>query len=129
VAPRAARSPLHAAVVAFLTRYFTAINSHDYAAYQALFATAVRGGRSSAAFASGYGSSRDSRVTLRAIGPRAGPEVKASVSFVSHQLPADSPTHSSCTFWHIALFLAPAGDGYLIEPPPASYRAAAGPCS
>jgi hypothetical protein len=129
VAPGPARSPLQPGVASFLTRYFTAINSHDYAAYQVLFATKLHGGLSSAAFATGYGSSRDSRVILRGIAVQGGGQLKASVSFISHQLPADSATHSSCTSWHIALFLARHGGNYVIESPPASYSAAARSCS
>jgi hypothetical protein len=128
VAPAAAGARQASAVQAFLTRYFTAINKHNFAAYQALFIASQRGDLSAAAFARGYGSSRDSQATLRSISVPAAGKLVATVSFVSHQQPADSATHSSCTSWTISLFLIKQASTYLIHTPPAGYGATAAAC-
>jgi hypothetical protein len=129
VEPQAASAPHAAAVQAFLRRYFTAINNHDYAAYRQLFSRELRGGLSATQFASGYGSSQDSLATLRSITVPAAGRVKADVTFVSHQRPADSATHSACTTWSISLFLGKQGGKYVIESPPAGYGATSAACS
>lgn len=129
VAPAAAGARQASAVEAFLTRYFTAINRHDFAAYQSLFIASQRSGLSAATFARGYGSSRDSQATLRSIVVPSAEKLIATVSFVSHQQPADSATHSSCTSWTISLFLIKQANSYLIHTPPAGYGATAAACS
>jgi hypothetical protein len=129
VAPAVAGAPQAAAVGAFLTRYFTAINDHDYAAYRLLFSPKLRGGLSAAAFTSGYGSSQDSGAVLRSIAAPAAGQLQAAVSFVSHQQPADSATRSTCTAWTISLYLVKRGTEYVLESPPAGYRATATACS
>jgi hypothetical protein len=129
VEPEAASAPQAAAVKAFLTRYFTAINKHDYAAYRQLFSRELRGGLSAAQFATGYGSSQDSLATLRSITTPASGQVKADVTFVSHQQPGDSATHSACTTWSISLFLGKQDGRYVIESPPAGYGASSAACS
>ncbi len=128
IAPAAASAPQAPAVKAFLIRYFTAINEHDFAAYRSLFSDTQRGGLSAAAFARGYGSSRDSQATLRSIAVGAAGQLVATVSFVSHQQPADSATHSACTSWTISLFLIKQSGAYVIHTPPAGYGATAAAC-
>jgi hypothetical protein len=129
VAPAAADTPEAGPVAAILTRYFAAINGHDFRAYQRLFGRAVRGELSAAAFGSGYGSTRDSGAVLRSI-RMAGPgELAATVTFTSHQQPATSATNSACTRWRITLYLVRQGAGYVLTSPPAAYRAAATSCS
>jgi hypothetical protein len=56
-------------------------------------------------------------------------QLQAAVTFTSHQQSAASPTHSSCTAWTISLYLLREGHTYVIESPPASYRATAAACS
>jgi hypothetical protein len=129
VLPAAASAPQARAVEAFLAAYFTAINEHDFAAYQALFGATLRVGLSPAAFARGYGSSQDSQATLHSISVSAGGRLVATVSFVSHQQPSDSATHSSCTAWTISLYLTKRADTYAIQAPPAGYGATAAACS
>jgi hypothetical protein len=129
VTPGAAAAPDAPAVENFLTRYFTAINDHSYPAYQRLFSAAIRGGLSAAAFQTGYGSSRDSRATLRSITALGGGQLAAAVTFISRQQPADSPTHSACTAWSITLYLVRQHGGLVIEPPPAGYSATSSTCS
>ena len=129
VLPAAASAPQARGVEAFLAAYFTAINEHDFAAYQALFGPTLRVGLSPAAFARGYGSSQDSQAMLHSISVSAGGRLVATVSFVSHQQPADSATHSSCTAWTISLYLTKRADTYAIQAPPAGYGATAAACS
>ena len=126
--PAAASGPHAAAVVAFLTRYFTAINDHDFAAYKRLFSTSLRGGLSRTAFARGYGSSQDSQATLQSIAGTGQAELAAAVTFTSHQRPAASPKHTACNVWTISLYLARHGSGYVIVSPPSSYQASVSTC-
>jgi len=123
VKPAAATSPRAPAVVAFLTRYFTAINHHDYAAYRMLFSRRVRGQLSASAFATGYGTSRDSHMTLRSLATQGSGPLIADVTFTSHQQPAASPTNSSCNHWTISLYLARRAHGYVLVSPPSDYGA------
>jgi hypothetical protein len=130
VTSAAAAGPDAKAVARFVIRYFRAINQHDFATYRSLFSVSLRGGLSSAAFTRGYGSSRDSLATLRAISPVGASELDAAVSFTSHQQPADTPSRSACTTWNISLYLVRQGhSGYVIVSPPAGYRASFAACS
>jgi len=125
----AATQPHVTAVVSFLTRYFTAINSHDYQAYQRLFSSSVRSQLSAAAFGSGYGSTTDSRAVLRNISAVGLGRLAVLISFTSHQQPAGSVTDSSCTTWSIVLYLARQGHKYVLQSPPSNYQASATSCS
>jgi hypothetical protein len=127
--PAAAGAPHEAAVVAVLNRYFSAINDHAYGAYEGLFSPAVRNGLSQATFTAGFGTTRDSAVTLRSISALGTGELEASVTFTSHQQPAASPTHSSCTAWRISLYLVKQGRRYLLTAPPPGYQASFRSCS
>jgi zinc-ribbon domain len=107
-------------VAAFLASYFRAINHHQYGRYAALFEPRLR--PTPAEFASGYRSTHDSAAVLDGLsGTGAG--LAAAVRFRSHQRPADSPTGTACTAWHIVLYLAPRGSSYQIVHPPAGYHA------
>jgi hypothetical protein len=129
VAPAAATAKHAAGVIAFLNRYFKAINSHDYPAYQRLFSAGLRGGLSAEAFASGYGTTHDSAVTLTGISSTGTGQLQAAVTFTSHQQPAASPTHSSCTDWTISLYLTAQDHHYKLATPPGSYAAADRACT
>jgi hypothetical protein len=126
--PSAASAPQEAAVVAVLNRYFSAINSHAYNAYEKLFSPAVRTGLSPATFMSGFGTTRDSAETLHSIGVIGAGQVEAVVTFTSHQQAAASPTRSSCTAWRISLYLIRQGRRYLLAAPPPGYQASFHSC-
>ncbi len=129
VAPAAAGSAHATAVVTFLTRYFTAINGHDYAAYRKLFRPAVRAELSAQEFSAGYGSTRDSLAVLRSVGVARAGRLDVLITFTSHQRPAGSPTHSACTRWSIRLYLVRRDGSYLLQRPPSGYRASFRACS
>jgi hypothetical protein len=129
VTAAAAAAPDAKAVERFVTRYFRAINRHDFATYRTLFSARLRGGLSSKAFARGYGTSRDSRATLSAITGVGTGELDAALNFTSHQQASQTPSHSACTTWSISLYLARQGHGYVIVSPPAGYKASFGTCS
>jgi hypothetical protein len=128
LAESAAASPYQAGVLAFVSRYFAAINRHDFGAYERLFGPALRANLSATAFGSGYGTTTDIRITLRAIGVLSASEVVAQVTFTSHQQPATSPTNSVCTAWNVSLFLARQLRGYLLQQPPPWYQASFTAC-
>jgi hypothetical protein len=129
IAPAAATGPHEAAVVAFLNRYFHAINSHSYTAYQKLFSPSLRSGLSATTFSTGYGTTRDSAATLRSISVTTAGELEAAVSFTSHQQAANSPTNSTCTAWTISLYLSKSGGRYVLQTPPAGYQPVSRSCS
>ena len=107
-------------VAALLDRYFAAVNHREYQAYARLFAQPRA--LTPREFAWGYQTSHDSKATLVGVASLEG-GLKATVTFTSHQDPAESPDHSSCIDWRIALFLHRADFGYLIGMPPSGYRA------
>ena len=128
VTPAAAASPRAKHVVTFLNRYFDAINAHNFAAYRRLFTPSLRGGLSATAFQSGYGTTRDSAVTLRGVSATAAGEIQALVTFTSHQQASQSPTHSACTDWRISLYLVRNGARYALATPPGGYSASDSAC-
>ncbi|HEY1641499.1 MAG TPA: hypothetical protein VGG35_12475 [Streptosporangiaceae bacterium] len=126
VAPAARRQPGARPVSRFLSRYFRAINHHDYPAYLRLFSPASRAALSQSSFLAGYGSTRDSAprlVTLQAAGRR---QLAATVTFTSRQDAAASPEHEGCLRWRITVYLIRRGgqhERYFIGNPPAGYTA------
>ena len=116
-------------VAALLDRYFAAVNHREYRAYARLFAQPRQ--LTPREFAWGYRTSHDSRAVLAGISALKG-GLKATVTFTSHQDPAQSPDHSSCIDWRITLFLHQFRPGtqpaYLIGMPPAGYRAGLQAC-
>jgi hypothetical protein len=128
VAAGATANPAEPRITAFLDRYFTAINSHNYTAYSSLLDAREQSVNTPSSFNTGYGSTTDSTETLTGItGTSAGGEA-ATVSFTSHQSPAESPTKTSCTSWTITLYLQPNAGSYLIGPAPAGYHASYQAC-
>jgi hypothetical protein len=116
-------------VAAFLNQYFTAINNHDYQAYTSLLSPQAEQGLTQEQFDNGYGSTVDSAEILLGISTAANGDLVASVTFTSHQNPAESPDgDESCTNWNISLFLEQDGGGYLIDEPPPSYHASYQAC-
>lgn len=128
VAPAAARNPAAADVAIFLARYFRAINAHDYLAYRRLLDARMRQVETAEKFSAGFESTRDTGATLRRLSPAPDGRLAATVTFTSHQLPADSPDQTVCTHWAITLYLERAGARYVIGPPPADYQASHRPC-
>lgn len=127
ISAAAASNPSAPQIAAFLGKYFTAINSHNYQAYEALLGPQVPGITSSQ-FDSGYGSTADSHETLQEISSAANGDSVAQVTFTSHQRSAESATNSACTVWNISLYLIPNADSYLIDNPPSSYHAWSAAC-
>ncbi len=114
-------------VTAFLNSYFTAINAHDYQAYDSLLDQQLQPYPQSS-FDAGYGSTTDSNETLTSITDTGSGGEAASVTFTSHQQPAESPDNSSCDQWSITLFLVPNGNGYLEGAAPSTYHASYQAC-
>ena len=129
VAPAAASSPHETAVLPFLSSYFTAINNHDFAAYQQLFSPPLRAELTATMFTAGYGTTTDSAITLTDIGVIGAGELVAQVTFISHQQAVASPTDSACTSWSVSLYLLQQGSSYLLQQPPAGYQASYSACS
>ena len=127
LSPAAAADPRASQVADLVTAYFTAVNDHDFAAYFSLLSPSARLVVSPPQFHSDFGSTADSAAVLRRIS--GGPGAVATVTFVSHQSPADSPAGAACTTWRIRLFLAPSHDRFLINPTPPGYRPAFRACA
>ncbi len=128
VAPAVAGNPALPRVLAFLDRYFTAINTHDYQAYAGLLDQQVLEQSSATKFYSGDGSTTDSDATLVGISETNSGVVAAAITFTSRQQPAESPDQSACDNWSITVYLVPDGSGYLLGLPPAGYRASYTSC-
>lgn len=128
VAPGVAGNPDASAVTNMLTRYFAAINTHDFSSYQALLDARMRRTVTLAIFNQGYASTSDSAATLTGISTAHDGRTTANVTFTSHQNPAAGPDHSSCTNWSITLFLDRSGGGYLIGPAEPGYHASHRTC-
>lgn len=121
-------NPAEAGVVAYLNSYFTAINSHDYTAYNNLLVPSLQANDSQSTFNSGFGTTKDKAETLTSIADTGGGGEAATVKFTSNQSLADSASNSTCTHWTITLYLQPNGSGYLDGPAPAGYHAAFAAC-
>jgi len=115
-------------VAVFLGTYFAAINQRDYQTYISLFDDPARPDHSEQQFFPGYRTTTDSDPVLVAPTPTSTGEWAATVTFISHQSPAASATHSSCTSEDITLYLDPYGDSYLIGLPPSGYQPSRAAC-
>jgi hypothetical protein len=113
----------------FASRYFSAINDHDYQAYIALLAPGGPQVPTPGQFAAGYGSTSDTGATLTSTAPQGGGGYAIGLSFLSHQSASQSKTGTSCTAWQITLYLVPGGGSYLIASPPPGYHSAYRACS
>lgn len=125
----AAQDSAASPVAAFLDRYFTAINSHRYYAYEALLVPQLQRGLTRASFNNGYQGTIDSAISLINISTADNGDTRAVLKFTSHQIPNAANHQESCTNWRISLFLAQNGGGYLIDLPPPWYHSASAPCS
>jgi hypothetical protein len=129
IAPDAAQDADASSAAAFLNQYFSAINAHNYQAYDSLLSSQVPT-LTEEQFDSGYGTTADSAETLVSISTAANGDLDVAVTFTSHQNPADSPNRQEpCTDWNISLFLEQDSGGYLIDQPPSDYHAQDQACS
>jgi hypothetical protein len=110
-------------VEAYLNRYFSAINTRNYSAYQILLDAQQQQGNSRSKFDSGFATTKDSNEVLTGIENTGGGTLTANVSFTSRQSPGDSVDGSACNKWRISLFLVPSGTSYVITAAPAGYHA------
>ena len=123
VAPGVASNPAEPRVAAYLNRYFNAINTRNYSAYNSLLDAENQQSDSKSSFDSGFATTRDSDEVLTGITDTGGGSLTANVSFTSHQTPADSVDQSACDNWRVSLYLAPQGNGYVMTAAPAGYKA------
>lgn len=121
VAPGVASNPAAPKVEALLNRYFGAINTRNYTEYSSVLDAQMRANNPSSSFYSGYATTKDSAETLTSISSTGG-GLAATVSFTSHQSPADSVDNSPCNDWQLTLYLVPQGNGYVITTPPSGYQ-------
>jgi len=124
VSATAAQNPDANAVATFVSEYFSAINSHNFQAYDALFIPEIRQGETAQSFSSDFSSSADSDENLVAITTASDGDTAANLTFTSHQNASQAATHTgTCTDWNITLFLESNGTGYLDDTPPSGYHA------
>jgi hypothetical protein len=117
-----ASDPRAPAVLAFVRRYFTAINDHSFERYAKLFSASLRSDESTAAFERDFGSSTDSAATIIKIFTSGTGLTGAQITFTSHQKPSQSATGTeSCTDWNITLYLEDSSGHYLISQAPPGY--------
>jgi len=123
VAAGVAGDPAEPQVEAYLNRYFSAINAHNYSAYSSLLDAQEQQANTRATFNSGYATTQDSNEVLTGIDDTGGGNLTAHVSFTSRQSPANSVDGSACNNWQISLFLVPRGNSYVMTAAPAGYHA------
>lgn len=130
IAPAASGNDAAEDISQFFYQYFSAVNSHDYSDYIALFAPGVQV-PSSSQFDSGYGSTTDSGEVLAGISDAdPGGDVVAHLTFTSHQDPSQSPNRANCDKWDVNFYLfLNLNDNYLIDTPPSGYHARYTACS
>ena len=115
-------------MLTFLDEYFNAINTHNYQEYLSLLDAQEQQNETPAAFRAGFRTTTDSDATLVGLTSTGTGLVAASITFTSHQAPADSATHTSCTSWDITLYLGMQGGGYVMQLPPPGYKASYRAC-
>ena len=121
IGPGVASSAAEPAVETLLSHYFHGINSRDYAEYASTLNPAEQAKQSQSTFQSGYATTTDSGMTLTTLASN-GAGLVATVTFTSHQSPAQSVDHSPCNTWTLNFYLVPQGTGYLIGPAPSGYQ-------
>jgi hypothetical protein len=122
VAVAASAGSVPSAVAAVLTHYFQGINQHNYAEYASSQTAQGKADQPESSFNSGYATTNDTGMTLTSLTPTVSGDYTATVTFTSHQSPADSVDNSACNTWTLNLYLVPNGSGYLIAPAPAGYQ-------
>lgn len=124
----AALDPAAPEVLALLSQYFQAVNTHDYQLYQDIHAADAQASLDPDSFRLGFESTEDSDAVVTVIGVQPDGQPTAEVTFTSTQNSVDGPNGDTCDRWDITLFLEPDGDGYLITTPPSTYHASHQPC-
>ena len=127
LAPAAALYPGASAIEAVINRYFQAINSRDYAAYQATQSPGIA--MTALQFQAGFESTQDSDVLITGITTMSGGQPAADVTFTSRQQPQDGPEGESCTNWHVTMYFDGSAGTYTIGAPPNGYKAAYQACT
>ena len=114
-------------VETLLSHFFHGINTHDYAEYASTLNPAQQARQSQSTFQSGYATTTDSGMTLTTLASN-GSGLVATVTFTSHQSPAQSVDHRACNTWTLNFYLVPQGTGYLIGPAPSGYQPSHSDC-
>ena len=129
VSPALLGKPQLQPVVAFLTTYFVAINSHNFQQYASLFVPSIRATMQH--FGTGYATTFDSGATLTGLATTDTDHdhLAATVTFTSHQAPAASPDHAACDLWDITLFIKRHDGAYQIRHPHPGFPQSVHPCS
>ncbi len=122
IGPGVASSAAQPQVETLLSHYFHGINTRDYAEYASTLNPAQQAKQSQSTFNSGYATTTDSGMTLTNLASSGGGGLVATVTFTSHQSPAQSVDHSACNTWTLNFYLVPQGTGYLIGPAPPGYQ-------
>lgn len=115
-------------VETLLSHFFHGVNTHDYAEYASTLNPAQRAKQSQSTFESGYATTNDSGMTLTTLASNGADGLVATVTFTSHQAPAQSVDHSACNAWTLNFYLVPQGTGYLIGPSPSGYQPSHSDC-
>jgi len=129
VAPAAATAPNEAAIAASLTRYFDAINNHDYLVYKRTFIQPLRRRITPTSFTAEFGTAAEMDEELHSITAIGADQADAFVTFVSQQRISGHPGSSACTVWSMEFYLGRRGSRYLFVAPPQWYQAADTGCS
>lgn len=124
----AALDPAAPAVLSLVSRYFQAINTHDYQSYRDIHTADSQTSLDPDTFRLGFESTEDSDAVVTTIGVQPDGQPTAEVTFTSHQNSVDGPNGDTCDQWNITLFLEPDGDGYLIGSAPSTYHASHQAC-
>ena len=122
IGPGVTSSAAEPQVETLLSHYFHGINTRDYAEYASTLNPAQSAKQSQSTFESGYSTTTDSGMTLTSLASDGSAGLVATVTFTSHQSPAQSVDHSACNAWTLNFYLVPQGAGYLIGPAPSGYQ-------
>ncbi len=128
VSPAASANSAEPGVAAVVNKYFSAINQHNYTAYNDLLEPQEQANDSPSSFHTGYGTTKDLNEKLTGITDTGGGGEAATLSFTSNQSPAHSATGTACTKWTITLYLQPSGSSYLVGAAPPGYHAQFAAC-
>lgn len=109
-------------VETLLSHYFRGINTRNYPEYASTLNAAELAGQTQSKFEAGYSSTTDSGMTLTGLSGNGSGGLTATVTFTSHQSPAQSVDGRSCNTWTLNFYLVPQGNGYLIGPEPSGYQ-------
>ena len=115
-------------VETLLSHYFHGITTRDYAEYASTLNPAEQAKQSQSTFESGYSTTTDSGMTLTSLASDGAAGLVATVTFTSHQSPAQSVDRSACNAWTLSFYLVPQGTGYLIGPAPSGYQPSHSDC-